>query len=135
MIFQEKKVDAGWEYKVEDVFGTIKIRSDVQLDGDMLDDMVSLLLRQDQNAGTVQGSVRHDRGTVEYTFTRESQWSEATPEEEWNESDQLCNQNNISTSIDEAESVSSQTLHWINRILRKLRRSVGAFLEVWRNPQ
>lgn len=135
MIFQEKKTGSGYEYKVEDVFGVIEIKSDGKLEGDVLDSMVSLLIRQNHSAGTIHGSVQHDHGTVEFTFTRESDWGEVSPEEEreWNEPNQLCKNTRIST--DEPESVFTQIRRWIDRISRKLRRSVEVLREVWKNPR
>jgi len=135
MIFQEKKLESGYEYKVEDVFGEIVFTSDIKLDGDKLDGMVSLLLGQSGNAETVTGTVRHDLGSVEYTFTKASLWGDVTPEEEreWEDPSELCE--NTPISIKQPESVFTRIKSWIILILKRLRRSVEVLREVWRNPQ
>ncbi|QDP67649.1 MAG: hypothetical protein Tp172MES00d2C118482111_43 [Prokaryotic dsDNA virus sp.] len=133
MIFQEKKTDAGYEYKVVDVFGTIVIESEIKLEGGKLDAMVSLLLRQGDRAEVVKGEVKHDQGTVNYTFTKEPQWSEVPPEEEAEWDEQPCE--NIHTSTNVLVSVFTRIRHWISRILRKLRKSVEVLLEVWKKSE
>lgn len=136
MIFQEKKVEDAWEYKVEDVFGVIVINSDAQLDASILDDMVVLLLRQNLNAETVNGSVQHDNGTVKYTFTKEPQWGDVSPEEEseWDDpNDNLCENTPISTK--ETVSVFTPIILYVGRIFKKLQRSAEVLRNIWKNPQ
>ncbi len=126
MVFQEQKTEAGWAYKVEDVFGVIEIDSSEQLGGDLLDDMVVLLLGQNQSAETVEGSVKHQNGTVTYKFVKAPQWSEDTeplPE--------LC--------IDTPTSIKKRVSGFIAKLLSKIpgfnwcKRFVAAFLEAWRS--
>ena len=74
MIFQEKKVEEGWEYKINDVFGVMDFYCDEKIPVDVLDDMVLLLLRQNLSAHVVKGEVKTDQGIVRYTFTKEPQW-------------------------------------------------------------
>ncbi len=132
MIFQEKKITDGYEYKVEEIFGTIVINSDIKLDGDTLDRMVSLLLTNGSKAQVVSGEVKHDKGTVSFTFTKEDAWSDVSPEEEkdWDDNqDTTCE--NTPTSTKEMESAFTRIRHSISRIWSKLRRSVIAIRDVW----
>lgn len=129
MIFQERKVETGYHYRVEDVFGTIDINSTKKLDAGILDDMVVLLLRQNVSAKEVTGSVKHDDGEVTYKFVKADLWSE--PEEE-----KLCE--NIPTSTKKQESASiatylSSLLQMPKRTMNWCKRFVEAFLEAWRN--
>lgn len=126
MIFQEKKVEDGYEYKIEDVFGVIDIKSDQQLEADTLDGMVLLLMRQDKGAGQIRGSVQHETGSVDYTFTRAPQWEEDDEEDD----PELCENTRI--SIHGQESAFTQINRWTLRILKKLRKSVEVLREVWR---
>lgn len=127
MVFQEQKTEAGWHYKVEDVFGTIDIDSSGQLDGDTLDAMVVLLLGQNISAETVEGTVKHSSGTVTYTFVKAPQWTEDDTEP----LPELCK--NIHTSIRQ------RVVAFIAKLLSKLpgynwcKRFVVAFLKAWRN--
>ena len=140
MIFQEKKVEEGYEYKVEDVFGVVVIKSDAQLDASTLDDMVLLLLRQSTNAAIVNGTVKHDRGTVRYTFTKEPQWGNVSPEEEseWEDPsdkdavDYKKPCENTPTSTKGTASGFTPIIRYVARIFKKLRRSVEVLRNVWK---
>ncbi|MFA5750607.1 MAG: hypothetical protein WC895_05355 [Candidatus Shapirobacteria bacterium] len=81
MLFLERKNDLGFSYDVEDVFGKIHIESKLQLTGEILDDMVSLLIRQNLPAETITGEVKHGENVVAYTFTREPVWKDGDEEE------------------------------------------------------
>ncbi len=122
MIFAERKIESGFTYEVEDIFGTISIESDKKLTGDILDDMVLLLLRQNGNAGEISGEVKHDGGIVKYVFKKRPIWEkdEETPCE------------STPTSIPKQESASTRILHLPRSILSWFKRFVGAFLEAWR---
>ena len=134
MIFQEKKVEDGYEYKIDDVFGTIEMWSSIKLDADILDDVVLLLLRQSTNAAIVNGTVKHDRGTVRYTFTKEPQWSKVTPEEEseWEDKDDYPLCENTPISIKETEKGFTLIIRYVDRIFKKLRRSAVVLRDVWK---
>lgn len=123
MIFQEKKHNTGYTYDVEDVFGTIHIESQVQLDGSTLDDMVVVLLRQNLSAQTIKGEVETKVGKVAYTFIKRSQWDDE---------DEIKPCENTPTSTQRPESVYTQTLRSIARTLNWFKRFAGAFQEAWK---
>jgi len=137
MIFQERQVEAGWEYKINDVFGVIDFSSDTQIPVDVLDDMVLLLLRQNLSALTVKGEVKHDQGIVRYTFTKEPQWGDVSPEEEieWNDPEDADICENTTTSTKETESEFTPISRYVRRIFKKLRRSAEVLRSIWKNPQ
>lgn len=140
MIFQEKKTDTGYTYKVEDVFGEIEIVSSTRLvkkikdketgeekdDGSLLDDMVLLLLRKNLNAEIVTGEVIHDEGKVQYTFKRTPQWSEDDEEES-------CEDTHTSTKKPEKEY--TPTNHLIKRTWNWFKKFVVAFQEAWKKAK
>ena len=136
MIFQEKKVEEGWEYKINDVFGVMDFYCDEKIPVDVLDDMVLLLLRQNLSAHVVKGEVKTDQGIVRYNFTKEPQWGDVSPEEEaeWDDPEDKDICENTPTSIPERESVFTRIYLYVKRILRKLRRSGEVLRDVWRNP-
>lgn len=129
MIFQERKTETGFHYKVEDVFGTVDIESDAKLTPDLLDDMVVLLLGQNLSAKEVSGTVKHDGGTVAYKFVKADMWSE--PEEET-----PCENTPTSTKEQASESPLLYLLNFPKRIENTwswCKRFVGAFREAWKN--
>ena len=68
MIFQEKQTLEGFEYKVEDLFGVIDIKSTSdRLDGPMLDTIVMGVLKTGANAGNITA-------TVTFEFKRAPMW-------------------------------------------------------------
>lgn len=125
MVFQEKKTEQGYEYTVEDVFGKIEIASSQQLTGEILDDMVVLLLRKNLNAEVVTGEVKHKGGVVTYKFHRASTWSE--------DDEEPCE--NTPTSTEKQESGSTATNRWRVPILSWCRRFAVAFREAWRSAK
>ena len=137
MIFQEKKVEEGWEYKIQDVFGVMEFYSDEKIPVDVLDDMVLLLLRQNLSALVVKGEVKTEQGIVRYTFTKEPQWGEVSPEEEaeWDDPEDRDICENTPTSTDEPESEFTRISLYVRRIFKKLRKSVAVLRDIWRNPQ
>jgi hypothetical protein len=137
MIFQEKKVEEGWEYKINDVFGVMDFYCDEKIPVDVLDDMVLLLLRQNLSAHVVKGEVKTDQGIVRYTFTKEPQWGDVSPEEEaeWDDPEDKDICENTPTSIPERESVFTPIYLYVKRILRKLRRSGEVLRTIWKNPE
>jgi len=137
MIFQEKKVPEGYEYKINDVFGVMEFYSGTKIQVDILDDMVLLLLRQNLSALVVNGEVKTEQGIVRYTFTKEPQWGEVSPEEEaeWDDPEDRDICENTPTSTRGPESVFTLIRHWISRTLKKLRKSVAVIRDVWKNPQ
>lgn len=142
MIFQEKKVPEGYEYKVEDVFGVMEFYSDTKIDVSVLDDMVLLLLRQNLSALTVNGEVKHDQGTVRYTFTKEPIWGDVSPEEEaeWEDpsdkdaADYKKPCENTLTSTHVPESEFTRISLYVRRIFKRLRKSAAVLRDIWKNP-
>lgn len=130
MIFQESKKESGWYYKVDEIFGTLEIDSPTQLGVNILDGMVSLLLRENLSAETITGEVKHENGIVKYTFNRAPIWDddEKTPCE------------NIPTSTREQASESIPLSPW-NFLKKKeiifnwCKRFAEAFLEAWRKTK
>lgn len=128
MIFQERTTKTGYTYDVEDVFGTIHIESTSKLDGDTLDDMVVVLLKQNLPAQTVTGEVKHKHGTVTYTYVKRPQW-----EEDEEEKKKPCENTPTSTKQPERESIltclsKAPALIWF-------RRFAEAFREAWRKSR
>ena len=125
MIFAERKTDTGYNYVVDEVFGTISIDSTVKLDGDKLDALTMLLLHQGGSAKEVTGTVEHDAGTVSYTFTKRSQWSED------DDMIDLCN-TDIPTKTEKQAKRYRALPRFMGATYSWLRRFVAAFLEAWR---
>jgi hypothetical protein len=90
MLFLEKKIKENeYEYTCEDVFGKVVMESDVKLDGNILDGVISILLRG-KKAETVKGSIKHQKGTLKYIFNPFPTWSDEDEEE-------ICEDTHIST--------------------------------------
>jgi len=137
MIFQEKAVDQGWEYKIQDVFGVMEFYCDEKIPVDVLDDMVLLLLRQNLSALVVKGEVKTEQGIVRYNFTKEPQWGDVSPEEEaeWDDPEDRDICENTPTSTNEPESEFTRISLYVRRIFKKLRKSVAVLRDIWRNPR
>lgn len=123
MIFQERKKEAGYTYDVEDVFGTIHIESTTKLDGDTLDEMVMVLLKQNLPAQTVTGEVKHKSGTVAYTYVKRPLWED-------DDEQKPCE--STPTSTKKPESVSIRTRLLRIPALSWCARFAEAFREAWR---
>jgi hypothetical protein len=124
MIFQEKKTTEGYVYNVEDIFGTVSIDSDVKLDGDTLDGIVMVLLRQNISAEEILGEVKHNGGVVRYRFKKRPLW----------EDEKICK--NTPTSTSKQESVPIHTHRSIlGRIIRLVQRFAEAFREAWKKTK
>lgn len=128
MIFQEKKVEEGFEYKVEDVFGVIELKSPEKLEGETLDSIVVILLKG-PNAGRVEGEVATPFGPLSYVFTRAPQWEDDDELEQPNETPPC---EDTPTSTPEAGSESTATSPETSRTSNWLRRFVEALLAEWR---
>lgn len=125
MIFAERKVERGYTYDVEDVFGTIHIESPDKLEPDLLDDMVVLLLKQNLSAEVVEGEVQHKGGTVRYRFQKAKQWDEDDDDDDIPCAD-------TPTSTKKQESASTPTSPSRTGALSWPRRFAGAFREAWK---
>ena len=129
MLFQERKIETGYHYRVEDVFGTVDIDSPTKMNADILDDMVVLLLGQKLGAKEVSGSVKHEDGEVTYKFVKADMWSE--PEEET-----PCENTPTSTKEQASESHLLSLLNFPKKIGNTwswCKRFVEAFREAWKN--
>lgn len=122
MIFLEKKTDQGFNYEVQDVFGKMSIDSTIKLAGDLLDDLVVLIMKQGPGAETVNGEVKHDKGVVSYTFKRAPKWED---------DDEPCE--NSPTSTKEPANVFTAIVRWMRNVWSWYKRFVVAFREAWRN--
>jgi hypothetical protein len=124
MVFQEIKKEIGYLYKVEDVFGTIEIESDLKLDGSTLDDIVVLLIGKNLKAQVITGEVKHSAGVVKYKFEKAPVWSDDDEKKE------TCT--NILTSTKKQESVYIPIRSYLSAVLSWLQRFMGAFREAWK---
>ena len=122
MLFQERKKEKGYTYDVEDVFGKIHIASDEKLDGDTLDGIVSVLMRQNVRAETVKGTVKLKKGEIKYKFIKAPMWSEDDEKES-------CK--NTHTSTQEPVIAFSLIRRLPKKIINWLRRFAVAFREAW----
>ena len=120
MIFKEIKTEQGYTYDTEDIFGTVHIESVEKLNGELLDDMVLLLLKQNISAETVTGEVKYEKGIVKYTFKKTPTWSE----------DEECE--DIPTSTKKQAEGFTQILYCPIKIYSWLKKFVEVFREVWR---
>ena len=128
MIFQEKKTETGYNYKVEDVFGTVVIDSEAKMTGELLDDVVLLLLKQNIRAETIDGEVKHEDGIIKYNFTKAPMWSEDDEED-------ICKTKDTYTSTKKQESVYVRILKPMTQTLDWLRRFVVAFQEAYKKTK
>ena len=89
MIFLEKVISENeYEYTCEDVFGKVWMESNVKLDGDTLDGVISILLKG-KKSGTVEGTIKHTKGTLKYIFKPFPIWSD--------DEEEICEDTHIST--------------------------------------
>lgn len=121
MIFQERKLETGFTYDVEDVFGKIHIDSPTKLEPDILDEMVVLLLKRNLTAETITGEVKHKDGVVAYTFKRAPMWEDDK---------EPCESTHTSTP--KQENASTPTRRLGIPILSWCKRFVVAFREAWK---
>lgn len=126
MIFIERKKEEGYTYDLEDVFGTLHIESAQKLDAEILDGMVVLLLKQALTARIVEGEVKHEKGTVKYTFVKRPHWEHDDEEEQCEDTP---------TSTNEPESASTATPSSPTPTSNWLRQFVEAFREAWRSTR
>ena len=128
MIFQERKVESGYHYKCEDIFGEVEITAPEQLDKDTLDDLIVFLLEQKTSAELLTGSVKIEAGTVAYTFKRRPIWEDLDPEpcENSPTSTQRPENGFIVRTVWTLLMLPEKTINWC-------RKFVGAFLEAWKN--
>lgn len=126
MIFAERKKESGFEYDVEDVFGTIHIDSSTKLDPSTLDEMVLLLLRQNLNAGEIRGEVKHAKGTVSYVFK---------PRTQWEDDDEKKPCEDTPTSTPAPESASTPTSHFVIDAFNWCKKFAEAFRVAWRKAR
>lgn len=127
MLFQERKTNTGYEYKVEDVFGSITIESEQKMSGDLLDEIVVILLRKNISAQTVTGEFKLTRGKVNYTFVKAPMWEE---DEE------------VKTPCEDTPTSTKETVSLFTRMSRSLtltlawcRQFVVAFQEAWKKAK
>ncbi len=126
MIFQERKIETGFHYTVEDIFGVIDIESSTKLEPDILDEMVVVLLRQNLNAREISGEVKHGDGIVKYVFK---------PRPIWEDDDEKNKCKDTLTSIKKQENASTQTRLSRIPLLNWFRRFAGAFREAWKKAR
>lgn len=127
MLFQERKTSLGFEYKVEDVFGSITIDSEQKMSGDLLDEIVVILLRKNISAQTVTGEFKLTRGKVNYTFVKRPMW------EEDEEIKQPCE--DTPTSTKETASLFIRMRRLLTLTLAWCRQFVVAFQEAYKNTK
>lgn len=124
MTFKEIKNEKGYTYELEEVFGTISIDTQDRLNGDLLDDLVMLLLKQNLNAKEVSGTVDTDKGQVSYKFIKAQQWGE-----------DKCENIPTKTKTPERRPIATGTLQKGNvwtRASKWLRKFAGVFHEAWK---
>lgn len=132
MLYQEKKIETGFTYDVEDIFGKIHIESSTKLGPDLLDDLVVELIKQNTTAETISGEVKHSGGVVKYNYTRAPLWDES---EDVVPTQDICT--NIPTETEKQESWYLQILHsiynlaWV-RTTNWCMKFVAVFREAWK---
>lgn len=129
MIFQEKKTDDGYAYRCEEVFGIVELKTESKLDGDILDRLVSFLLKQNLTAKETWGDITTELGEVSYRFVKADLWSD---------DDEPCE--NISTSTNGQENESPRPYPWsfpkkIESIWKWCKRFAEAFREAWKSTK
>lgn len=85
MIFQERKTEKGFDYKVEDIFGVIEIQSKVKMDAKMLDSLTVKILAHTIKEGKVEDIMSFTfRPKYEYTEEEElAIWRERNKYTPW----------------------------------------------------
>ncbi len=125
MVFQEKKIQSGYSYFIEDVFGEVLIKSPEKLTGELLDSIISLLLKQNSTAQKISGEVKLDNGLVSYEFNKAPMWKLGDDEDE-----DICK--DTLTSTKKPENVFIQTKNSLIKTLFWPKRFAVAFLEAYR---
>lgn len=126
MLFLERKQKNGFTYDLEDIFGTLHIESEKQLDKDLLDGMVVLLLKQTYTAQRVEGDIKTPVGKVSYTFTKRPQWEDDDEKEPCKDTP---------TSTKRPEKGSTPKYRSTIPVLNWFKRFVVASREAWRKAK
>lgn len=130
---ETKKKDAqGFDYHLEEIFGTLDIDSTARLDADQLDGIVCLLLKQNIQASVVEGRVAQDKNIIKYKFVKVPAWSDD------DEDDETCENTPTSTRVPANGSMLTKRLHpskWISGTWNWCRRFAGAFREAWKKAK
>lgn len=124
MIYREQKIKDGYQYNIDDVFGSVEMQSTVQLDGEQLDNITMTLLKQNIKAETVTGEIVHDQGKLKYTYKKVQQWGEG-------EIIKKCE--NTHTEINIAEKLYTAILNVPKNISNWCKRFAVAFREAGKN--
>ena len=126
MLFREQKIETGWQYDIDDVFGSAWIKSSQKLDADTLDSLIMVIMKHEPGAGEVNGSVEvTEDHTITYYLKRTPIWSE--------DDEPLCE--NSRTLTQEQAGVPTTTALLLTRTFICLRRFVSAFREAWRKSR
>ena len=125
MIYQEKKLKAGYSYKLEEIFGTVTIKSSKRLKGELLDDLIVLMLKNKAKTETITGTIKHNEGEVSYTFKRAPLWSE--------DDEKPCE--NTPTSTNKPASVFIAIKSYPVSVLRWFKRFGAAFRAAWKRAR
>lgn len=123
MLFREQKNGPGWQYDIDDLFGSASIHSDLQLDADKLDALIMVIMKHEPGAAEVNGSVKvTEDHTITYQLKRTPMWSDDEPKP--------CE--STPTLTQKQASEPTPTRHYLTRLLNWSRRFVVAFREAWR---
>lgn len=138
MQYQEKTIRRKWyapwkkpgfEYYGAGVFGDMTVHSNKPLDGDKLDGIMGLLLKDGSKAQHVNGTIKvAEDHVVSYKFTKNLQWGEETVNVP-----KPCE--NTSTSTKEQKSESTQTKSSTAKSSNWFKRFVVAFREAWKSTK
>lgn len=82
MLFTEKKINNGFEYWTEDVFGVVKLESSARLGKEELDLIISFLSKCKDHSQTIQGEVALKDSRISYEFIKRPIWNDDDDEEE-----------------------------------------------------
>lgn len=123
MTFIEKKKENGYDYYCEDVFGKVEIDSPEKLKGEMLDEIVSVLLKVKSPAKEVTGQYQIESGLLKYKLTKAPAWSE-------DEEKEPCE--NTLTSRKEAGKEFIRIKNYADAIISWFQRFAEAFREAWK---
>ena len=135
MQYQEKKVDTGFEYYGAGVFGEMELISPIQLDGDKLDGIMGLLMKEKSSAQEINGEVKVEEGVViSYRFKKTLPWGDEAvkPEEESCENTHT----GILGLVEWCTAIlrsPAKTSSWFKRFVEACRKAGAAFLEALRN--
>jgi hypothetical protein len=121
MIFQEIKKDKGYQYKCEEIFGTVTMESETKLAGDDLDSIIKTLLDNTSSAKVISGDLLLGNNIIKYIFEKVDAWQD--------DDENICKNTPISTKKPEKEY--HPILQLIKKTLSWFPRFVGAFREAW----